>query len=150
MFEIVVIAGTITALREILGFFFNAFFNGRKKTIDYMANKIITHDAVKKPLESHEQRLNAIETKIDDIKSEFRDCFLIMLENTLRRYYYELTETFNPTIYRDCFLKIKEPYKAKGGNGIVDIWDDVLKNMYKKHLQTENQLLGETILTGGE
>ena len=55
MFEIAtiaIVAGLITALKEIIG----VLLAGRKKTIDYMAKKIIAHDAIKQPLEAHEQR----------------------------------------------------------------------------------------------
>jgi len=131
MLEVTVIAGIIVALREIFGF----LFNGRKKTIDYMAKKIIEHDAIKKPLELHEQRFNTIDIKIDEAQKEQRDCFLILLENSLRRYFYELKDDFNATIYKDCFLKIKAQYKAKGGNGIADEWDKFLKEKYADYLR---------------
>ena len=85
LIEITVIAGIIVALREILG----VLFNGRKKTIDYMAKKIIEHDLIKKPLETHENRLNSIEIKLDGLQLETRSFFLLTLENTSRRYYYD-------------------------------------------------------------
>ena len=129
---IILISIAITGVREFITF----FMRGKKKTINHMTKRITEHESFKSLNEAAEKRFESIEKRLEIMRDEYRSFFLLISGNSLKNIYYELIkmDTFNKSMYED-FLKLLKEYEAKGGNGMVLGYKDILAARWKEQMR---------------